>query len=395
MKIKKKLYYLLLSLVFFSCENDKEAIYSAGGLTLIKNNTVLSAPILAVSDKLNNFALFEWNEAKTGVESASTYKLFIFDSEKDPSLLNPIEYTGINIADTPSSKTINVEEVNKMLNQLPNFQCGQMSIDFRIKSTLGNSASSSESQYSNPINVKVIGYNLKPLELAFVKNNDLVNSSTTKLLSVSNIARDFEGYFYLQSGDYKFNLPDDCRSYTTPTVIGQGASIGSLSASGANINIPTAGYYYIKANITAGTYSIQKYKTFGITGNATRLGSGGAFIIPMSDPEKDNIWTIEMSLVKGRVVRFQANNWNDVALTVPPPADPPLAIPNLPYIPPADITGSPSLLGFFSDTELTNVSGTLGTITVPGGFDNFSRQKFRVTIDVRNPRKYTYSFVKI
>ncbi len=392
-----KIYNIILIstiLLLINCTSEpKDPTAVSNGFIVTKDQAVISPILLNPNDESLKFAEFNWTASNNGPNSISIYKLVVFDKINDPNLKNPIEYEGAGVLSLERKATITNKEINNLINQLPTFVCGEMSIDIRIKSILGANLEIAATQYSNPINVKVTGYNIRPLEIAFIKNSNVVDASTNKLLSASKNSKDYECYSYLQSGDYKFNVPDDCRGYATPTIIGKGASTGTLIVSGANINIPTTGYYFIKANLILNTYSISPYNTIGINGRGTRAGNGFVNIVPMVDSDKDNIWTTDILLVKGLGIKFPVVQRDNSIPLVEPVFN---TLNNPAFILPGSIFGRPVELGATNDGFLNSVTaGSVSETLVPGTFNANQKDKYRVTIDVRNPRKYTYTLVRI
>lgn len=382
--------FLLITIAGFnnSCTNEKTSFVSANGLVANAVGSIASPTILTDATIADNFAKFTWEQANNGVPSESSYVLSISDKDADPEFKNTVEYSGIGIKVTPTSReaVLTVDEMNVLINKLPSFNCNPMNIVVRVKSTLGINPTSSFIQYSNSINYKITGFPKTQQILAFSSSTSNLNNATKLKSSTFKINSDFEGYAYLTAGNYKFYKPDACGDFTNATIISKGLATNTLSLSGTDF-VLTEGYYLIKANLLLNTYSIKEYKTFGINGDGTRTGFGTANIIPMEDPEKDNIWTLTIGLIKAKKFRFQSNMWNNVLLT-------PGIAGNLAYIPSSSITSTPSILGFLSATELIEVT-TLGDITVPGTFNANEKDNFIVTIDVKNPRKYIYSLVKI
>lgn len=377
--MKKIFKFSILCLLFIvaSCTNEtKDPITVANGFSLSNDASIISPSILSTSNESDTFGKYDWTLSDNGSTTIAKYNLVIFDHDNDPDLLYPVEYKGSGLTVTLNSRkaTLTNKEINILMNDLKNFKCSEMSIDIRIKSSVGANPIIAFVQYSNPINVKVTGYKTTPLTLAFGKDGNSVNTEP-KVLSTSYTSNtDFEGYVYLQPGSYKFYQPDACGSFTGATTLG-GAG-GVLSATGAAINIATAGYYLIKANLTANTYAIKEYKAFGIFGTAVRT-LGSALGTPMIS-NNDNKWSITIDLFKGRKFKFKAGALNSA---IPP------AIPT---------TNVVSALGKSSTGQLSDANpdytDSVGQIIVPG-VDDGTKVSCTIKADLSNPRNYTYKLV--
>jgi len=388
--IVKTIIFVLLLVGVVSCENDKGPTVSADGFELRKDTTIPSASILTSATATDVFAKFDWDRADNGPATVSSYVLQIFD-HSDSTLSNPVEYTGSGFVVTASSRiaTLKVSEINTMLNQLPTFKCSEMDVDVRIKSVLGSNPNDAFVQYSNPINFKVTAYSLKLPLMAFVKDGNSASTEPRIAASTPTSNTDYVGYMYLEPGNYKFYQADACQDFTTPTIYGLGATVGSLSSatSSPSIAVAIAGHYLVKVNLSNNTYTLTQFTTFGIFGTATRSGLGTGFQVPFDYDAATKTWSKEMDLIKGKKFKFKSNLWTG-ALVVPP-------LPNPPYAPGTG-SSSVSILGKtttpFSLEE--NSTAGQGDITVPGT-DDGTRDKYKIVLDVSKPRNYTYKLTKV
>lgn len=383
--IIKILFFALLISSISSCENDKEPIATANGFELRKDASVIAPTVITDAINTTVFSKLNWDKSDNGVSSVATYKLVVFDHDNDPKLENPIEYNGTTgVVVTPDSRTaeLTAKELNDLINQLPTFKCSQMNIDIRIKSTLGtvNSVSNPFIQYSSPITYTVTGYSTKKQEMCFAKDDATEFVNNKIISSAYNVNNDFEGYMYLQPGNYKLYQPDACGDYTAATVYG--GTSGVLSTAASSITIVNAGYYFVKANLAANTYSVSQYNYFGIYGKAK---STLLFLnaIAFTDDDHDNIWTLTVDLFKGRKFKLKSNYWT-TALTGNPPFVPSSA-------PIISALGKSSTAGQLVSVD-PDLNVTEGLITVPGT-DDGTKVTCVITIDVRNSRDYKYTLV--
>ncbi len=227
----------------------------------------------------------------------------------------------------------------------------QGSVDIRIKATAGG-----VDQYSNVINVLITPYTTALPTIAVPGNHQNWSPGTApKLASAGYGLTNYEGYVWL-NGEFKFVAPDAAGNFNwgNPDWGDDGTFSGVLKLTGeVNCNATTAGYYRLKANTTALTYS-QERTTWAIIGNGTPGGWGTD--TPMTYNPTTKKWTVTVTLSAQSApndgMKFRANGqWT------------------LNY---GDTGGDGSL-----DEGGTNISTPAGTKTI--------------TLDLSNPRVYTYS----
>lgn len=381
--IIKTMFFAFLIITISSCENDKEPIASANSFQLRTLESV-SSFVLLPQDNENTVLTFEWDKVNNGVAT------------QDSNYLLEVAKSGTNFAEslvanedefilTDRTYVLKVAELNSLL-ATAGFQCGVSTpVDVRIKSVLGNRVGNPFIQYSNVITINVTPYSSETPELAFVTSASEIAASS-KMLSKGILNSEFEGYFYLQPGSYKFYQPSACGDFTSATAIGGTAGTLDDDSAAPSITVATAGHYLIKANLTANTYSVSPFTTFGIFGLATRPTLSGNQV-PMTYDEPTKTWKLTVDLRKGFKYKFKSNLWTG-ALVVP-------ALPNPPYAP-GTATSAVSILGKTVDGELEeNSVATSGEITVPGSATDATRQKYDIELNVSNPRKYTYKMTAV
>ena len=386
--------FAFLIVISSSCEDETDPIVKANGFAL---RTLLNtSPI--VLDPINDnsiVATLEWDKSDNGVDTKeSSYQIEI--ALGGTNFANPILAnlgSSVNVANGIRNYSFKVKELNDLALKLPNVTCGQSTnIDVRIKSKLGDYDSSAFIQYStNFVTINVSPYSSDLPVIAFANSSNNL-ASAAKIISSSPASKNnFEGYFYLTSGNYKFYKPDSCGDFTGATAYG--GSGGVLSTTGSDIVIANTGYYVVKADLVANTYTIKEYKAASIFGQATRTGFGSGFGIPMTDTGNKNIWTITMNLLQGVKFKFKTIVWTG-ALVVPPPPTPSNPFLNLPYAP-GTATG-PNIINVLGRTLVPNeivedFGATTGEILVPGVFASGTVGKsYKITLDLSNPRAYTY-----
>lgn len=373
--------FLLISLG--GCTNDIDPVVSLNGLNFRDVSPATPPLVLEKENALEIFNKTEWDKADYGVLTANpglSYVIIVSDHDADPNFLNAVDYNGVGLAILPErSCTLKVGEFNDLINKLPTFNCGPMNIDIRVKSTLGTSTNAVV-QYSNPITVAVTGYSTTKKILAFATASQPLLNAPKILSSNFDKLNDFEGYMYLEAGDYKFYQPDACGSFDSPVVYGGSAGVLTPGTSASAINVPTAGHYLVKANLTSGTltYSVQVFRAIGLFGTAIRT-TGTANPTPMSYNPVTKKWEITVDVFKGKTFRFKSNNWVGNVTSATPPGLPGNGGPAI------------STLGAGNGVnDLVEVTGSAGDITVPGTADG-TKQSYTVTVDLNSPRNYTYT----
>lgn len=362
--------FACLSFGLFSCENDTDPVGSAQGLQLSKDATVVTPSVLTPAADALECIKLDWQKANNGVSSVSAYQIIISDHDKpfvtEGEAKNIVEIDWVT-PENPNNRTYTAlnSEVNAWMNALPSFNCGVMNIDFRIRSVLGNNPNNSNNiiQYSNPITVAIQGYSKNQRVLALVESSQNPEQAF-KIKSSSYLSNtDYEGHMYLQPGSYKFYKPDGCGSFANPTIYG--LSSGSLVEGGSDaFTVSVAGHYYIKADLNANTYAILPYTTIGIYGEAK--GTPFGVNRPMTYDATSKTWSLTFDLFNGKKFKFRALNGTAPVVIY-------------------GVSGGKIV-------EVTDPTSTAADIRVPGTADN-TRKSYTITLDVSNPRAYTYSLV--
>lgn len=379
--------FLLISLV--SCTNDKEPVAVLNGFELSDVSESAPPSVLLATNASQPFIDLEWdvdysvptgNTGTTGL----TYKFIVTDKD------NPSAFVKSEVPFTRRDSTLTVNQINVFLNGLSTFKCSPMNVQIRVESTLGNVPGNQLIQISTPIELTVTGYTTTPKELAFVRDSQSPADAPKIKSSGYDKLDDFQGYMYLEAGNYKFYQPDDCGNYTGAKVYGTSSGGAIVEGSEANsINVPESGHYLVTANLNsegtgAMTFKLNYYKAFGIFGTAIRT-VGSANMVPMVDENNSNVWKITIELFKGRIFKFKSSDWT-ASLTGDPPSVP-ATNPNTKVL--STLGGSGSVI--ISGTEAglfdfgTDLPGK--DIKVPGDNDG-TKQKYDVVIDVSKPRNY-------
>lgn len=380
--------FLLISLG--SCTNDKESVAVLNGFELSDVSESAPPSVLLATNASQPFIDLEW-EVDYGVPTGNTgttgltYKFIVTDKD------NPTAFVKSEVPFTRRDSTLTVNQINVFLNGLSTFKCSPMNIEIRVESTLGNVPGNQQIQISTPVVLTVTGYTTTPKELAFVK--DLESPADAPKIKSSAYSKldDFQGYMYLEAGNYKFYQPDDCGSFEGAKVYGTSSGDAIVEGSEANsINVPTTGHYFVTVNLStegtgAKTFKLNYYKAFGIFGTAIRT-VGSANMVPMVDSNNSNVWKITIELFKGRLFKFKSSDWT-AALTLDPPSVPSTHAGTKVL---STLGGSGFPISSGEESSLFDFGANLPgkDIKVPGDNDG-TKQKYDVIIDVSKPRNYT------
>ncbi|MBS7787213.1 hypothetical protein KIH23_07875 [Flavobacterium sp. CYK-55] len=370
-----------------SCENDTDPVASAQGLLLRKDAAVVTPSELNPTIDANSCIKLDWEKANNGVSTASTYQIIISDHDvpfiPDGEGKNVVVFNWVT-PENPNNRTYKAlnSEVNNWMNQLPSFNCGTMNIDFRIRSLLGNNEENNNNivQYSNPITVAIKGYPKDPLIFALVKTGASPESSAKIVTSAYTTNTDYEGFMYLEAGDYKFYQPDACGSFASATVFGiSGGNSGTLESGGTtSYNVPTAGHYFVTVNGQDSSYKILPFNNasgtnvFGIFGNATKT-FGFSTTTPMDYDFSTKKWKVTLNLIDGRKFSFKTGNTSPVAAVLVG-------------------TGAASVSNSNALTTSAAPIDNTGSVKAPGTYVNDNtKTKYDIELDLSVPRQYSYT----
>lgn len=355
--ILKITFFALLLVSIGSCTNDKDPVATANGLNL-KPITPSSPFVLSPVNGDNDVATISWDVADNGV--ATNPSVYVVEIAKGgTNFAEPI------IASPSSTATTFVWKegyLNSLLLEngfLPELAAD---IDVRVKSTLGIEFNTFV-QYSNVLAIKVTPFSQAAFAFTKVGADPAL---APKTLSSGLFTTDTEGYSWLEPGDYRFYTSAQNKFQSSNPYYGNDGS-GSLGLNGTAINIPTAGYYRIMADIGASpkTYSITRITAWGIIGDAKVFNSANSLPAMTYDPA-DKKWKTVINLKGGKSFKFRANNSNVINLGLGDAG-----------------TGMPDYAGTIMKYNGTTIF-VLSTVTIP----------YIVTLDLSSPRNYTYTLVK-
>lgn len=344
--------FLLIS--FASCTDTIDPKVSPNGLQL--NALDPASPfVLSPLDGDNLLTTLTWSPTDNGVTTVSP-KYTIEIAKAGTNFEKPI------IANTPSTALkVAWQEgyINAILLNNGFVPDTAADLDIRVKSVLGENKNNFV-QYSNTISMKVTPF--AQLFLAFTKVGDNpANAPKTK--SSSLYTSDCEGYAYLEAGSYRFYNAVGGVFQSSNSFYGDNGS-GALVLNGAAINVATAGFYLIKANIgtTPTTYSITASE-WGVFGPAKPNPTGVNRKMIYNVATKK--WELTILLNGGKSFKFRN-------------------------------TAGTLILGEFDETKIGG--DYAGTAMSYNGKDIFlggtTALTYTVTLDLNTPRAYTFTIVK-
>ncbi len=346
--------FLSIALVasLISCEDEQDLLFlTPEGSFEILTPTSGDEVTLNATTPLNPGLTMSWEDAKYGTTPTEiTYEVEI-DKTGD-EFDNPLVLTST----TNTYVTITSDVLNSAVVTVGLTPFSQGSIDIRVKASVG--AQSSEVQYSNVINYLVTPYSTELPKLAVPGNHQGWNPPTAPRIASSAFGEtDYEGYVWLDGG-FKFVAPDASGNFNWGnTDYGDDGSFsGVLVETGESDCTATVGYYRVRANPTAGTWSADPV-SWGIIGAATPTGWGSDTDLTYN-PTTKKLELASIALVPG-AFKFRGNNaWSN---------------------------------GF--DLGTVNADGYLvdgGDLTFDGPAGNY-----KVILDLSNPRRYTYELIAL
>lgn len=347
MKKILKLLFLFVLIITYSCDNQD--------MDMLTVNSVASGEITAPEsgssyilnfeeNQLNPAFTLTWNPADYGIPTQINYSVEFAKSGTDfaePYLAGKT---------TNTFMTWNIMEFNGAAITAGLSPFVEGSLDIRVISTVGEVDSTP--QTSGALTVMVTPFTTALPTIAVPGNHQGWDPPTAPLLASSGFGQsDYEGYVWLDGG-YKFVAPDETGGFFWGNTDwgDDGSFTGVLVEDGESDCTADAGYYFVKADTEALTYSATAVN-WGIIGEATPTGWDSDTDM-VYDPATRTL-SVDIDLIAGPF-KFRGNNeWGQFDL------------------------GTVNEDGFL-------VNG--GDLTFSGSSGNY-----HVVLDLSNPREYTYS----
>ena len=336
---------LFLAINLTSCEDESNLAYvnEAGDFNI--TSPVTGSSVVLTPDYPTNPALtLTWQAANFGTPTAIDYTVQVSLSGSNFADVTDITSTNNTFA------AITVDELNGAAVAAGLIPYTEGGLDIRIKATIGTNAEMTK--YSNTITYLVTPYTTELPKLAVPGNHQGWTPGTAPRIAASGFGQtDYEGYMWLDGG-HKFVGPDASGNYNWGNTDwgDDGSFSGVLAETGESDCTAPAGYYRVQANTTALTYT-ETLTNWGIVGAATPGGWASSTALTYNPSTKK--WEGTIALTAGEF-KFRAND----AWTINLGGD-------------SDADGSMNYDG-------PNLSvATSGT--------------YFVSLDLSNPRAYTYS----
>jgi len=354
--------FILALISLNSCKTEDDVVF----ITQDGNGPVLNLPdnganiVLDINNQTSTATTVVWDEADYNVPTAVSYTLQLAISGTD--FASPIDAG----ATTENYYIWTNEQLNDVsVNNLSLVPFMSTDVDLRIKATIGEGG---ETTYSNVVTLAITPYTTDLPKLAVPGNHQGWNPSDLEVDYVPFLASsafgesDYEGFVYLD-GEFKFVEPNDVNVFEWGNKDwgDDGTFSGNLISDG-EINLSaTPGYYYIQANTDPnddgsepGTYNLQ-VTNWGVIGNATPTGWDSDTDMTYNPDTKT--WTLVLNLVPQQApdngLKFRAND--DWGINM-------------------GDTGADGTMEFNGDNIGIDTAGT-----------------YLITLDLSNPRAYTYS----
>lgn len=292
---------VLLFLV--SCE--KEVIEPVVG---VYNPPALTTPgssvVLLEENGDQSIGDFSWTAADFGFQSATTYSLQVDVVGND--FENAM--TLVNTTDLQTSFTVATFNQKMLALGLPGDWTSD--VEFRVKASVNanvQTLSSNISSMSVTTFDVVIDYPKLYVPGSY-QGWDVANTKTVVYSVKSNDK--YQGYhnFTEDVTEFKFTTVqawEEDKTIADPDASGQTGTLQIGGWGGNNIKVTTgAGYYLVKADLIAKTYSTTK-TDWGLIGSATPNGWDSDQ--NMTYDATDGVWTITLDLVAGDI-KFRAND---------------------------------------------------------------------------------------
>jgi hypothetical protein len=285
-------------LLFLSCKKDETKIVAGTGTSPVLTSTTPASLVMLEDNAADNAGVFTWNNSSFGFEgSVVTYTLQVAAAGTNFASVKEIG------ANSTLTTTVTVATLNSLANQLKLRPGVAAKLDVRVKASI---SANHPAAYSNVLTYTVTPYQIiidYPSLYVPGAYQNWTPATAPKISSVTD-NKQYEGFVYFaDASEFKFtSAPNwDNTNYGT-------SSAGTLNATGGdNLKVTTGGYYLLKANTTALTWSATK-TTWAAIGTATGSASADT---PMTYDMANNVWTVTKALSIGDL-SFRANGANEI-----------------------------------------------------------------------------------
>ncbi len=291
---------IILSILIFSCA--KEEFEPVVGVFAPPSMEDVSGTYVLTEDQADDvFKTFSWTKADFGFPSATTYTLQLAEAGKDFEGAVDLAVT------TNTSFSITVSNLNqKLLSMGAKTNVGtdfEIRVNASVNDNVQTLASNVPVMNILPFTVEIIYPSLYLPGNYQAASGYEADWSPDKAQQIYSLKQDekYNGYVNMVGSDIKFkftDLPDWTINW------GDDGADGTLESNGTDIAVPEAGYYRIRADINALTYSFMK-TDWGLIGDATPNGWDADQNMTYSMDTKT--WSVTLDLVVGDI-KFRAND---------------------------------------------------------------------------------------
>lgn len=319
MKNITKIIIALFAIVAFSCTQDdveNRPVITPGDAPVLTAPTAGAIYVLSPDNAAATAERFTWDSATFGGDVEVTYAVQMDKKGGDfsaPQTLGSVV--------SANQVAVTVEVMNGAALGLGATPFAPADFDIRVVATTGTATSI----VSTITAIVVTPYTTESPKLwvpgsyqgASGYGSDWTPSTGPQLESSGYGKTDFEGYVYFDApGKFKMTA----QPAWGPVDYGMGAAAGTISATGGDIDMPTAGYYLFKADTDPAKLTYSTTATaWGIIGSATPGGWDNSTAMTYDKAAK--LWKVTATLTAG-AWKFRANNGWDINLgAIKPTAD--------------------------------------------------------------------------
>lgn len=356
-KIFRTIYpFLFILLVLASCKKDEvQAIVKpeSAKATLASNTATIVLDSMHATDSV---LIFTWPAVNYNYNANVTYSLQ-FDLPADSFKNAVIQSIGLDVL----TKKYSVQDLNNIAIQNFNLPGATASkIQVRLASDLKQNGTTTgltsiSTIYSNVITLTVTPYAVKKVYPKLWVTGDFQGWAVANAPTVASANSNgvYEGYVYFPSSAPSFTFKYTDAPDWNHLAYGYVSGTTMSSTASGNLYTSGAGYFLMKADVNALTWSATK-TTWSVIGDATP--GGWSTDTPMTFDPATNTWTCVVALVNTGNFKFRANN--DWAINY----------------------------GF--DNGVLDLNGS--NIPVPAT----GSATYKITMDLSNAPNYTYSIAK-
>lgn len=288
---------LATTFLLASCEKEEDQVMLQPGSAMTATSSA-STIVLSGANAANTATTVTWTPASFGYQAAVTYTLQV--DKKDNKFAAPQEVA----MGTSTSKTFTVEELNALALRLKLTPNVASQLEMRVKSSIDSKVAYI---YSNTSLVTVTPYLVViNYPMIFVPGNyQGWNPAVAPSLGAfnANNAKLYEGFVNIDNAAPEFKFTS-VAAWSGTNYGSGGAGILSTDGGAGNLTLPAGGYYLVKADLNALTWSATK-TTWAAIGSATPNGWNSD--TPLTYNATTGVWSARVTLAVGEL-KFRANN---------------------------------------------------------------------------------------